>query len=135
MQSLPTAQLGRPVPTDAQMDALVSAELARQCSAQAVFTATDIKNAIRQANPGLEIDHARVRDRVHGAMGNIPLGTGLYTRATEFVPQAGTTAIVYRPVAAPPAASTPAPQVRAAAPTPSGQAVFGPATLLLPSPE
>lgn len=106
---LTTNALGRRIPTDAELHPLIAAALSAACNASRSFSAKDIKDELRNANPDLEIEHSRVRDAVHAAM-RVIIGAGAYDAQhgayVLYVPtQAPTPA--YAPPAAPGAAQSP----------------------------
>lgn len=75
--ALPTSQLGRRIPSDQELVALIGPALTAACNAGRTFSAYDITRELRQANPNLEIDHPRVRDTVHAAM-SAAIAAGVY---------------------------------------------------------
>jgi hypothetical protein len=85
--------LGRRVPTDTELEAMVLAAVKPLVGQQ--FTAYTVTKLIRTNNPSDEIAHDRVRTLVHNAM-RAPMANGTYdTRHERF---ATGTAILYAPV-------------------------------------
>lgn len=81
--------------TQAALVLIVAEEITRLVSERRAFTAYEITQAIRAAQPGLDIRHARVRSIVHRYMAQMVAGQ-IYARGTAVF--GGNPAICYLPL-------------------------------------
>ncbi len=91
-------QLGRKVPSDVELNALVYSAM-KTFAPLPSFTAWDVTNTVRKASPEFEVEHERVRTVVHAVMealivtnpGYWEYETREYVSPTDFTRQAART--------------------------------------------
>lgn len=88
------ASSGRPDPDPSDLEQWVVDALNANLAAKTEFTAFDVTQIIRKAQPGINVQHQSVRDLVHAYMGTA-VATGVYT--TEDRDYNGNLAITFVP--------------------------------------